>query len=92
MKTFLEDCQHVMQCKQRIKPLRCGMLHAGGLTRFQYSDSEDGTKRILLNSAISVTLRNARRWKESLQCSSQCDRQFAELRNGLPTFHKDAGI
>ena len=85
MKTFQQDCQQVMQCNTELKAaLR--ELHAGGLTRFQYSDSEDQELNRIIEFSHQLPQEREALEKKARSAVVNVTASLRELRNGLLTF------
>src|SRR5690606_12972888 len=85
MKIFQQDCQQVMQCNIELKAaLR--ELHAGGLTRFQYSDSEDQELNRIIEFSHQLPQEREALEKKARSAVVNVTASLRELRNGLLTF------
>ena len=85
MRTFQQDCQKLHQLNSE---LRTGIheLHAGGLTRFQYSDTEDQELKRIIEFSHQLPQEREALEKKARSAVVNVTASLRELRNGLLTF------
>ncbi|WP_206060374.1 hypothetical protein [Nitrincola alkalilacustris] len=85
MRTFQQDCQALNQFNSELK---AGIreLHAGGLTRFQYSEVEDQELKRIIEFSHQLPQEREALEKKARSAVVNVTASLRELRNGLLTF------